>query len=162
MRNKADWLLVAALLALSVVPAAGSVSRLAELWGGAEITPENARFFADPVPVVLHIATANAYSILGAFQFASAFRRRRPDWHRRAGRVLTVCGLAAALSGLWMTQFYPYAEGDGDLLYVFRLVFGVAMTLCVVMGFAAIRRRDIANHRAWMVRGYAIGIGAGT
>ena len=32
----------------------------------------------------------------------------------------------------------------------------------LVLGFAAIRRRDIAWHRAWMIRGYAIALGAGT
>ncbi len=36
------------------------------------------------------------------------------------------------------------------------------MTACLVLGFAAIKRRDIVAHRAWMVRGYAIGLGAGT
>ena len=43
-----------------------------------------------------------------------------------------------------------------------RLVFGVAMAACLVLGVAAIRRRDIPRHRAWMARGYAIGLGAGT
>jgi hypothetical protein len=41
-------------------------------------------------------------------------------------------------------------------------VFGTAMVVAIVLGFAAIRRRDIGTHRAWMVRGYAIGLGAGT
>jgi hypothetical protein len=36
------------------------------------------------------------------------------------------------------------------------------MFLSIVLAFAAIRRRDIARHRAWMMRGYAIGLGAGT
>ncbi|WP_386154586.1 DUF2306 domain-containing protein [Streptosporangium vulgare] len=140
---------------------AGAV-RLTELAGGAEITPENARFFAMPLPVVLHILSVGVYSILGAFQFAPRFRRRRPGWHRAAGRVLVLCGIVAALSGLWMTLFYPRPVGDGDLLAGFRLVFGSAMLLSIVLGFAAIRRRDVARHRAWMIRGYAIGLGAGT
>lgn len=36
------------------------------------------------------------------------------------------------------------------------------MAACLVLGFTAIRRRDIAAHRAWMIRAYAIGLGAGT
>lgn len=36
------------------------------------------------------------------------------------------------------------------------------MTVFIVLGIIAIRRRDLAAHRAWMVRGYALGIGAGT
>ena len=36
------------------------------------------------------------------------------------------------------------------------------MAACLVLGFTAIRRRDIAAHRAWMIRAYAIGLAAGT
>jgi hypothetical protein len=100
--------------------------------------------------------------MLGAFQFAPRFRRRRPRWHRIAGRLLVPCGLIAAITGLWMTLFYPRTAWDGDLLTGFRLVFGTAMLSSLLLGLAAILRRDIARHRAWMIRGYAIGMGAGT
>jgi uncharacterized membrane protein YozB (DUF420 family) len=159
---KREWLLPAALIMLSAVPVAAGAARLAELSGDAEITPENARFFATPLPVVVHIVSASVYCILGAFQFVPGFRRRRRGWHRAAGRLLVPCGLAAALSGMWMTLFYPLPDHDGDLLAGFRLVFGCAMVISIVLGFAAIRRRDIARHRAWMIRGYAIAQGAGT
>ena len=53
-------------------------------------------------------------------------------------------------------------ENHGDLLYVFRLLFGSAWVLSIVLGFAAIRRCDITRHRAWMMRGYAIALGTGT
>ncbi len=91
-RGSAAWL-VAALLVLSAIPLAAGAFRLTELAGGAEITPANARFFASPLPVVLHIVSAGVYVILGAFQFAPGFRRRRPGWHRAAGRLLVPCGL---------------------------------------------------------------------
>jgi hypothetical protein len=111
---------------------------------------------------VLHIPAAVAYSILGAFQFAPAFRRRRRGWHRAAGRFLAPCGLLAALSGLWMAHFYPWPTGDGQLVYLERLVAGSAMVASLVLALLAIRRRDFASHGAWMIRGYAIGLGAGT
>ncbi len=89
-----------ALIALSVVPVVAGAIRLAGLAGGEEITPENARFVAAPLPMVLHILSASLYCVLGAFQFAPGFRRGRPGWHRGAGRLLVPCGLVAALSGL--------------------------------------------------------------
>jgi len=61
-----------------------------------------------------------------------------------------------------MTLFYPWPAGDGALLYAFRLLFGSGMVGSIVLGFAAIRRGDVRRHRAWMMRGYAIGLGAGT
>ena len=114
------------------------------------------------VPGVLHVLSASVYCALGAFQFAPDFRRRRPGWHRVAGRLLVACGLVAGLSGLWMTLFYPRAEGDGELLDGLRLLFGSAMVLSLGLGLVAILRRDVGGHRAWMIRGYAIGLGAGT
>ena len=61
-----------------------------------------------------------------------------------------------------MTLFYSLPANDGDLLYVLRLMFGSGMVLSIILGYVAIRRRDIIRHRAWMTRAYAIGLGAGT
>jgi hypothetical protein len=36
------------------------------------------------------------------------------------------------------------------------------MVVSIVLGFTAIRRGDVRRHLAWMMRGYAIGLGAGT
>ncbi len=124
--RSAKWL-VAALLLLSAIPLAIGAFRLSQLAGGAAITPANARFFASPLPVVLHIMSAGVYAVVGAFQFAPTFRRRRPGWHRAAGRLVVLCGLLVGLSGLWMTLFYPWPKGDGALLYTLRLVFSTAM-----------------------------------
>ncbi|MBM7789107.1 DUF2306 domain-containing protein [Tenggerimyces flavus] len=102
------------------------------------------------------------YALGGAFQFSARLRRRRPGWHRAAGRVLVVAGLAVAGSALWMTLFYPQKEGTGDLLFLLRLLFSSGMVASIVLGFAAIRRRDFAGHRAWMIRAYALALAAGT
>lgn len=160
--RRSEWLVPALLVLLSAVPALAGMARLTELAQGGEVTPANARFFARPLPVVLHIVSVIPYSVLGALQFAPAFRRRRPGWHRAAGRLLVVFGLTTALTGLWMAHFYPWPEGDGEAVYVLRLVFGAAMTMSVALAVDAIRRRDFAAHGAWMIRAYAIGMGAGT
>ncbi len=159
--RSANWL-IAALILLSAIPLAAGAFRLSQLASGAAITPANARFFASPLPVVLHIVSAGVYAVVGAFQFAPAFRRRRPGWHRAAGRLLVACGLLVGLSGLWMTLFYPWPKGDGALLYALRLVLSSAMVVSIILGFATIRRGDVIGHRAWMMRAYAIGLGAGT
>ena len=161
-RAAAAWLVPVALILLSIIPLAGGAFRLNQLASGAEITPANARFFGSPLPVVLHIVGASVYALLGAFQFVTRFRNRRPGWHRVAGRLLVLCGMLVGLSGLWMTLFYPGANGSSTLLYALRLLFGASMVVSIVLGFAAIRRRDVIGHHAWMMRGYAIGLGAGT
>ncbi len=164
---KADWLIPAALLALGFVPLAVGTFRLVQLGMGAQITSDNARYFTAPVPVVLHIVSVSLFSIFGTLQFAPGLRRRKPHWHRMAGRWLVPVGLTAALSGLWMNQFYPAgleppASFDGVAVHAMRLLAGSAMALSLCLGLRAVLRRDIPCHRAWMMRGYAIGLGAGT
>lgn len=162
MTTRTAWWVPASLIALAVIPVGAGTARLVEMFAGSGVLPVEPRFTAAPTPVVVHIVAATAYALLGAFQFSAGIRRRRPGWHRRAGRVLVPLGLAVALSGLWMTLFYAPKEGTGDLLYLFRLLAGSAMAVSIVLGFAAVRRRDIARHRAWMTRAYALALGAGT
>lgn len=156
-----QWLAPTGLIVLALVPVIAGGFRLTELTTGAEITTQNERFFDSPVPVIIHIISATIYFLLGAFQFVPSLRARR-RWHRTAGRVLVATGLLAALSGLWMTLFYAYPEGDGGLLFMLRLVFGTGMVVSILLGLRAILRRDIRRHSAWMTRGYAIGVAAGT
>ena len=166
--RKHSWVwLVIGLILLSAIPLAGGAFRLNQIASGAEITPDNVRFFASPLPVVLHIVGAGIYALLGAFQFVSRLWQRGVGWHRWVGRLLLVpCGLIVGLSGLWMTLFYPgtnSTDGIGALLlYALRLLFGSGMVFAIVYGFIAIRRGDMIRHRAWMTRAYAIGLGAGT
>lgn len=160
-KTRSGWWLVAGLLLLSAIPVVQGALRLRGLAGGADITPDNARFFAAPVPVTLHIVTATLFSVLGALQFVPGLRGKS-SWHRRTGWLLTASGLVVGLSGLWMAHFCPWPEGDGVLVYVFRLVFGSVMVASVVLAVAAARRRDFKQHGAWMTRAYAVGMGAGT
>ena len=146
------WRVPTALVALSLIPVLAGTARLVELGGGPAVIPADARFAASPLPVAVHIVCAAVYAILGALQFAAGFRRRRPGWHRAAGRVLVVAGLGVALSALWLTLFFPPQPDSGVLLFVLRVGFGSAM----------VPSPRLATHRAWMTRAYAIALAAGT
>lgn len=159
---EAGWLAPLGLLLLGMLPVIAGAFRLEQLSGISDAMPPNARFSPMPLPVVLHIVSATVFATLGPLQFAAGFRRRWPAWHRVAGRLLVVCGLLVALTGLWMTLFYAPPDGTGVLLFVSRIVFGSAMGVSIVVGLAAILRRDIQAHRLWISRGYAFGLGAAT
>lgn len=155
------WVPVALIL-LVVIPAIAGSLRVVELAGGPQLLPANPRLTASPVPVVVHIVCAVVYAVLGALQLWSPFRLRRRRWHRAAGRVLVVVGLAVASSALWMTLVYPRQPGTGGLAFALRIAFGAGMALSLVLGVTAIRRGDRAAHGAWMTRAYALALGAGT
>jgi len=152
----------AGLIFLALIPILAGAMRVTELTGNAQVTPANSRFLDSPVPVLIHIASVTVFSLLGAFQFVPALRRRRAHWHRLGGRILIPAGVLAALSGMWMAAFYPHPPGDGTALVALRLVFGAAMVACILLGVRAIARRRFIAHGSWMTRAYAIGMGAGT
>ena len=156
------WRVPLALVALSLVPVVAGMLRLTDVSTGSTFMPEDAHHPSVPVALVVHIVSAVVYSLLGAFQFSAGLRRRRPGWHRAAGRVLVPMGLAVAGSALWMTLGYPREAHTGPLLFWSRLAFGAGMILCLALGLRAILRRDVPTHRAWMIRAYALGLGAGT
>jgi hypothetical protein len=90
---KPQWRIPAALILLSAIPVAVGMFRTVQLVAG-DVTPDNARFFASPVPVLLHIVSVTVYCVVGAFRFVPGLRGRRSGWHRLAGRFLVPCGLS--------------------------------------------------------------------
>ncbi|WP_246465216.1 DUF2306 domain-containing protein [Ruania alkalisoli] len=155
-----SWPVPVGLILLAFVPVIAGSMRVAEIASGAAITAENARFFDSPVPVVAHIVCSALYLVLGALQFIPSLRRRR--WHRFAGRVLVPAGLVSAFSGIWMAVAYDLPAVNGPALTVIRVGLGALMAAGLVIAVVAIGRRNVRVHRAWMIRSYAIGLGAGT
>lgn len=163
--NKSDWVILIGLLLLCFVPVIGGLFRLTELTIGTklEFLPSNPRTELSPAPVVFHLISSVIYSIFGAFQFLSSIRKRHPNWHRLSGRMLICTGIVSSVSGLWMTHFYAFPESlQGSLLYQVRMLVGVSMVTFILFGISAVRQRKIAQHQAWMIRAYALGLGAGT
>ncbi len=159
--NRREWLLPASLLLLAAVPVIGGIYRVLHLSFGGEVTPANQRFFDAPTPVVLHGVACALFATLGAFQF-SAGSRRRPQLHRLRGAIFVPSALVVATTGLWMEAFHKLPAHDGELLSLFRAFFGTAMIATTLLGVRALLRRDYPQHGAWMMRTYAIGMGAGT
>lgn len=163
--KKSEWLLLIGLLVLSFVPCIGGILRLVELELGTalEFLPENPRVQSAPIPVEFHLMSSIPYCILGAFQFLFSIRRNYPKWHRLAGRFLVCAGIVSALSGLWMTHYYAFPDSlQGNLLYFVRIIVGLSMTMCILLGISSVLKKRIAQHQAWMMRAYALGQGAGT
>lgn len=151
-----------ALLALSSVPLVAGAARLAQLATG-NLDASNTRFGLAPWPVTLHILAAVLFSVLGAFQIDPTWRAKALGWHRAAGAVALVSGLVVAASGAYMALAYAIpAALQGPFLSVTRLVVGGGMFVSLMLALRAIYARRFEAHGAWMLRAYALGMGAGT
>lgn len=173
MKNvlRVDWKIPLALLTLSAIPCAAGVARLlgmashsaAHSTALGAVNADSERFLASPLITLMHIVAASLFCLLGAFQFSASLRRHHPRWHQVAGRVVAASGVLAALSGMWMAARFAIPEAlQGNLLLGVRLVVGTAMAVAIVLAVQAALQRKMAAHRAWMLRAYALGQGAGT
>lgn len=154
-RPKSGWLAITGLLLLGTLPVIGGVLRLGEVSSGSEID----LLWTSIVAIVAHIVAMTVFCLVGAFQFSPALRIRR-GWHRTAGRVLIPAGFIAALASIWLAVFFG-GPPDERALAIVRLVFAVAMTLLLMLGAIAIKRRDFTAHGAWMTRAFAIAVSGG-
>lgn len=150
------------LLALSAVPLVAGGVRLAQLATGA-LDASSARFHQAPWPVTLHILAAALFSILGAFQLDSRWRAKSPGWHRQAGAFALLSGMVVAMTGAYMALTYAIPESLQDpFLLVTRLAISGGMLMSLLLALQAIVERRFEAHGAWMLRAYALGLGAGT
>lgn len=160
-RPQRVWLVPVSLCLLVALPALGGVYRALTVVLGGEVTAANQRFFEAPTPVFLHGIGCALFAFLGAFQFTPRpFRNQKR--HRLRGMIFIPSALIVAITGLWMEATYELPAHDGPLLSVFRVVFSIAMIAMTLLGIRCLLRRQYAQHGAWMMRTYAIGMGAGT
>jgi len=111
------------------------------------------------VGIYAHVFASVIALVLGPFQFSARLRSKRPALHRWMGRLYLGIGvLIGGLAGLFMAS---HAFGG----VVSRLGFGVLAAAWLYTGllaYLAIRAKDIASHRRWMVRNFSLTFAAVT
>lgn len=117
------------------------------------------RYVAHPWLAYLHIAPGMVYLFLAPLQLSRRFRTRHYAVHRRLGRVLLSCALLSGVLAMLLGLIYPWG---GALEASASLIFGAWFVTCLVLAFRAIRGQDVAQHRRWMLRAFAVGVGIGT
>lgn len=102
--------------------------------------------------VVPHVAAGLLALVLGPMQFWPAMRRDFLPAHRIAGRVYVVAVVIGSLAAYGLAS-----KIGGSPTYSLGLIgLGTAWLTTTVMAFVAIRRKNLAQHREWMVRSYVV------
>ena len=158
-RSWTDIAMPLGLLLLGAIPIGFSFAILAWVMTG-NIPSDHPRLAVTPAPFAMHAVGGIIFGLLGPVQFAPRLRTASRNAHRASGRVFVLGGLMLSLSGLWLLALYPGSAGV--ILQSGRLFMSLALLVCLPLAVDYARRRNIAAHRAWMMRGYAIGIAAGT
>lgn len=115
--------------------------------------------FARHLPLLLtHVAGGIVALALGPWQFWGRFRNRFLAFHRWVGRVYLLGIFVGGVAGLAMATI-----AFGGLPS--QLGFGGLAVAWLVTGFLAlqrIRQGNVRAHREWMIRSYALTLGAVT
>lgn len=106
----------------------------------------------------VHAIAASIAMITLPFQFWTRLRVRRPAVHRWVGRLYVLGVLFGGLSGMALA---PYADSGAVAASGF-LTLSVLWLGVTGMAFVAIRKRDIAAHKRWMIRSMALTFAAVT
>jgi len=113
-----------------------------------------------PVFALVHIAPALVFLLLAPLQFSATIRARHLGWHRGSGRVVLACGMVVGLSALGMSFAMPAIGGVNQAAAT--TLFALFFLFALGNAFRHIRRREIALHREWMIRAFAIGLAVAT
>jgi uncharacterized membrane protein len=151
---------LAVLLAfLTAIPVLNSLTEVFQIPTGT-YPEDSAHLAVAPVSWFLHVLAGFAFGVTGPTQFVRALRHRYGRLHRVLGRIFVLSGAVIGVSGLSILA--QVTSMRTPMVGIARGFFGVVLLVALAMAIAAIRKRDIARHRAWMIRAYAIGMGLGT
>ncbi len=157
------WLItvVFVLIGIAIV-----IRRMLQLFAPAPATANfpdaaalDAGFARHRLLTMVHIIPGLLFVVLGPFQFVRTLRSRRPALHRWMGRVILASGMIIGSTALIMS---PQMAIGGINETAATMLFATVFLFALIKGFLSIRRGQVAVHREWMIRGFAVGLAVTT
>ena len=130
-----------------------------ESFGPPQAPGFDAHFAQYPLLTLIHIVPGALFMILGPLQFVRRIRSRYIRIHRWSGRVFVVLGFVIGFTALAMSSLMSIG---GAVERAATTLFALIFLFDLGKAFLHIRRREIALHREWMIRAFAIGLAVAT
>ena len=119
----------------------------------------DAHFAGERTLVLTHILPAMLFMTLGPLQFVGSLRSRYPQIHRSSGRIFLTASAIVGITGLRLA--FGKTVGGIDEKAAITL-FGTLFLTSLAKALWHALHREFAQHREWMIRGYAIGLAVAT
>jgi hypothetical protein len=118
------------------------------------------RNFADrPGLTLFHMVPGLIFVILGPLQFITKIRFRYINFHRWCGRIYVTSGLLVGVTALIL----GFVIGFGGPVETAAVTFFSLLFLIFLgLAFFHILRHEVAAHREWMIRAFALGLAVTT
>ena len=156
--NKLGWPLVVLLILVLLVFA--SIRAFDTYAGHADNELFETRYLEHPIVAGIHILSGILFVLFAPFQFNTRLRTKHLSVHRWMGRVLVLCALVAGLYGLISAVVLPVFGGLAS--ETASWFYGLLFLFSLFRAFWCIRGKQIALHREWMIRTFALALGVGT
>lgn len=118
---------------------------------GSVVALRAEEYAAQRVVLLVHTVTGAVALVLAVAQFPARLRARRPVLHRWTGRAYLVLVAASMLAAYAFLLDAPAAHYFGGTAFDLQLwVLASATVGTAALAFVAIRRGDVAGHRAWI------------
>lgn len=125
----------------------------------AELAMVDTKFATHRLLTLWHVLPGGIFLLFAPLQFSTRIRKRYIRFHRWSGRLLLPAVVATTLPGLYFGILIPYG-GLSEAVAI--AASGGLLVIAVCRGFLAIRRRQVARHREWMIRVFALAIAIST
>jgi uncharacterized membrane protein len=103
---------------------------------------------ADRHLLIPHTLSGVMALLIGPIQFSSRFRQRHLKVHRVLGRIYVISVFVGSFTGIALAAGRPGLPGTS--------MQAAAWMVCTAAAFVTARNRQIAVHRQWMARSYAV------
>ncbi|HAS43105.1 MAG TPA: hypothetical protein DCS93_21675 [Microscillaceae bacterium] len=112
-------------------------------------------FAKHPITTLMHVVPGLLFMVLGPIQFMPKVRRKFPRIHRLSGYVFALSCVPIGISAIVITNWFP-TGGIGEQISM--TLFALAFLYYAYRGVYHIRQRQVIQHRACMLRVFAIGL----
>jgi uncharacterized membrane protein len=103
---------------------------------------------ADRGLLIPHTLCGTFALLAGPLQFSSRFRQRHLKLHRIVGRIYFISVIIGAFTGIALATGRPGLPGTA--------MQGATWIVCTTVAVIAAHNRQVAVHRQWMARSYAV------
>jgi uncharacterized membrane protein len=119
----------------------------------------DSHFAKQRVLTLFHILPGMLFMVLGPLQFVRGLRAKHPAIHRWSGRVFLLASAVIGITGLTMVLRDSIGGADEKAAIV---LFGSFFLIALGKALWHALYREFAQHREWMIRGFAIGLAVAT
>jgi len=111
-----------------------------------------------PLPILAHITGGLVAVAMGPWQLNARLRARAIEAHRWLGRVYVIAVAVGGLGALALAR----GSQEGAVTHVGFGLLAVLWLTATAQAYRRIRAGDVASHRRWMIRSYALTLAAVT